>query len=179
MKTTISLFLITFFIQMSAFAQTIDKLDENYGFEIFKFGTSPDNYSGKLKEDTSNLYKHQGVSGYSYTGKEMEYLYNVKTKEVDLTFYNKQLMCIQVEFPETFSLVDYNVILTNLQKLYGNGFDFATSGRDISQSVGRIWVGKKVDMEIHRLYYTKTSEWNAYIILQEKAIAQKRKTDEF
>jgi hypothetical protein len=178
LKTTISI-IVVFFIQSYAFTQTIDKLDEKYGFEILKFGTSPDYYLGKLKEDTTNLFKNQGISEYTYMDSDMGYVYNVKTKKVDLTFYKNQLMNIQIEFSETFSINDYNTVLSALQKLFGDGIDCAVNNPDLSKAMGRKWTGKKVDMEIHRLFYNKTSELSGYISIHEKALEQQRKTDDF
>ena len=179
MKTKISLILIAFFIQCYSFAQTVDKLDEKYGFKIFKFGTSPDNYVGKLKKDSASLFNRLNVTVFSYIGNDMEYLYNVKTESIDLTFYKNKLMGIQIEFDQTFSENDYNNILKNLQELFGDGFNCPTDDTDFSKATGRKWIGKKVDMEIHRLYYNKKAEWSGYICLYEKALEQQRVSDGF
>lgn len=168
--------ILSLLITSSVFSQNVAKLDEKYGFKTFKLSASPSLY----KIERSSLEdSNPNITEYNYTGTDLNYLYTVKTRGTTLTFYKNKLMSIQVFFPDNFSESDYNIILYSLEKLFGIGNNCVVNDPTYTNYSGKKWVGKKVEMEILRLYSNKNMKWGGYLLISEKNLQNQRIEDEF
>jgi hypothetical protein len=174
----IRIFIISLIISIPLLSgQSVDALDTKYGFKIFKFGTTPDLSISELIE--SGFNKNPNVTEYRYTGSDMNTLYNVPVIKVKLTYYKNKLMSIMVDFGTTFSEGNYDLVLYSLQQLFGEGNNCITDDSYFTQATGRKWVGKKVSMEILRMYAPKQSAWCGYLLIVEQSLEKQRISDEF
>lgn len=159
-----------------SYGQSVDQLDSRYGFKSLKLGTVPNPANSVLIESWDS---NPNITSYRYQGGDIESVYNVPVKNVDLTYYKNRLMSIQVSFQNGFSESDYDRILYSLKQLFGGGDNCNVADPDFSLSFCRKWIGKKVDMEILRLYYQQRNMWTGYLVIVEKSIQQQRIRDDF
>lgn len=134
--------------------QTNDKLDARYGLKIFKLKSNPSAYKGKLKRVyRSGLPK--GVETYNYTGGDVTKVSGVAIEEIDLTFFNSQLMSIYIQFVDDFfNKEEYETMLGQLQYIYGDGHRPNNVKIPYYTTVGhRLWRGKKYFfIEVNRIW---------------------------
>lgn len=169
--TFFSLFIVLFNL---SFGQSVEKLDAKYGFKNLKLGTLPNkSYLIKINDQDKN----SNIKDYTYTGDNIRTLFTVPIKNIELSYYKNRLMTIYIQFNFGFSQSDYDIILYSLQKLFGDGYKCRINDPDISISSGREWNGKKVEMEIHRLYFNKI--WSGYMIVVSKSLQLQKMNDEF
>ena len=101
-----------------SFGQSIADLDLKYGFKQFKFGITTKQVSN-IKKNKDQWDKNPNISEYIYTGNDLNYLYDVKVKEISLTFYKNKLYAIMISFGSSFieyTDSEYNLVQYSLEK---------------------------------------------------------------
>lgn len=173
--------LIVLGLSNSTFSQTISQLDSKYGFKHFIFNTPPSKYKSEITK-TSSWDPNSKIAEYEYTGGKLNDLFGVPVTKISLTYYEDKLASIQIQFgdiDEEFKQDQYERVLYSLQKLYGQGNSMSVSDQDFILYGGRKWLGKKVTMEVLRLYYKPARSVSGYISISEKSLHEKRISDEF
>jgi hypothetical protein len=139
-------------------AQSTKDLDEKYGFRHFKFGSSPSQISN-IRKQKDQYSKNPLVTTYDYVGKDIEYVANVKIKNISLTFYDNKLASIHVDLKdvtkEEFTAAEYKHVLIWLEQVYGKNWKLPLNEDGICLN-GAIWAGEKVNLELLRLDFSKS-----------------------
>lgn len=175
--TTLIILIITGF----AFSQTTAQLDTKYGFKHFVFNTPPSRYYGEITK-SSSFDPNSKITAYEYTGGKINDLFTVPVTKATLTYYESKLASISIQFGDIdkeFKQDEYERILYSLEKMYGKGNSISLSDQDFVLYGGRKWVGRKVTMEILRLYYEPAKSISGYIHISENSLHEKRIRDEF
>lgn len=163
------------------FSQSTAQLDTKYGFKHFIFNTPPSKYKTEITKSQS-WDPNSKITEYEYTGGKMNNLFGVTVDKIKLTYYENKLANIQIQFGNLdteFKQDEYERVLYSLQKLYGQGNSMSVNDQDFILYGGRKWVGKKVTMEVLRLYYKPGNSVSGYISISEKSLHEKRISDEF
>ena len=176
MKIYIYLLIVLFSFSNQAFCQSIEKLDEKYGFKGFKFGSPPDLTVSKKIEGKD---KNQNITTYLYTGEELKQLYNAEIDLIKLLYFKSKLMKIFVQFKTPFLASEYKIVLSSLQQLFGEGIACTSDDPRLSTLNGRKWIGSKVEMELNHFYYEEKSDWYGYLVLESKSIEKLSLDDQF
>ena len=164
-----------------SFSQTTLQLDNKYGFKHFELNTHPLKYKTEIDKVTS-WDPNSKVTQYEYSGNDISSLFGVFVSKVSLTYYDNKLESIQVTFGDTeksFTEDEYERVLYSLQKLYGQGNPIDLSHPEFTLLGGRKWIGKKVTMELLRLFYKPDGSTGGYIQVTENALHKKRISDDF
>lgn len=170
-----------FTISTLCFSQTTTQLDSKYGFKHFVFNTPPSKYKEEIIK-TSSWDPNSKITKYEYTGTTINDLFGVQVTSVSLTYYENKLADIQIYFGGInmeFEEDEYERVLYSLQKLYGKGNNLILSNQNFILYGGRKWVGRKVSMEVLRLYHKKNESIGGYVSISEKSLNEKRIRDEF
>lgn len=163
------LILLCLLLVSTIFAQNAGKLDSNYGFRNFKFGTEVSNISNIKR--TNNVLNN--MDEYIYIGNEIQNIQEVKISRVVLYFFKNKLAVIGVDFgwDEEYTQSQYNQVNYGLQNSFGK-----TSINCIGQSNTLncdIWMGKEVKLEHNRITGNSGSVIG-YLIFEEQNLRQKR-----
>jgi len=168
--------LILFGLSIQSIGQSVEKLDEKFGFKSFKFGSPPN----KEKSIIVNSWeKKQNIETYQYTGNDMDQLYGAEIEAILLEYFNNKLISIMVVFKSPFLESDYKPVLFSLQQLFGNGGNCISENPEFSNSSGRKWIGEKVEMELLNFLDKKNSNWSGYLAVTNKSLQRQRLNDEF
>ena len=169
----LQIFLILFFSNF--WAQNIEKLDNNFGFRKFKFGTD----ISQIKNIKNNNSKFNNMDEYIYEGNDITDIQNVKISRINLYFLNKKLAAIFIAFgwendynSEQFSQVTYG-----LENSFGKPTASNCKG-EVSLLNCNIWMGKKVKLE-HTRSRTKDNYLFGLIMFEELNMRQKRINSDF
>jgi len=180
MKIFIIIFL---YLYNLSFGQSIADLDLKYGFKQFKFGITTKQVSNIIK-NKDQWDKNPNISEYIYTGTDLKYLYDVKVKEISLTFYKNKLYSIIISFGSPFieyTNSEYNLVQYSLEKTFGTVWN--SPSNETGQIIkGSIWSGNKVTLEHLMLNFSKENGGNqkvGYVHLYENSIQKLRLKDEF
>lgn len=153
----------------------MQKLDDNYGFRSFKFGTD----ISQIKNIKNNNSHFNNMDEFIYLGDDISSIQNVKISRISLYFLNNKLAAIAITFgwekdytSEQFSQVSYG-----LENTFGIPTANNCSG-DISLLNCNIWMGKKVKLE-HTRSRTKDNYLFGLIMFEEQNMRQKRINSDF
>ena len=175
-KILYSLITIITFSYSDLSAQSVNQLDTKYGFKSFKLGTAPN----KLNSNKIDSWdKNSNITKYKYSANDMDELFTVSVNRVIPTYYKNKLMSILIDFNDTFSESDYDIVLYSLKNLFGSGNNCVIDNSDYTNYIGRKWVGKKVEMDFFKLYTNENNKWGGYISITEKALQKQRINNEF
>lgn len=166
--------LLFFSILLNISAQSITKLDTNYGFRQFKFGT--DLSSFKNIKNANN--KVNNMDEYIYEGNDIKSIQEVKVSRVNLYFFNSKLAAIAVDFGwnNNYTEADYKQVNYGLETSFGKSPNRCV-GQENTLNCD-IWLGKKVKLEHNRIK-TATDSVIGYLIFEERDVRQKRIDLEF
>src|SRR5580700_6454472 len=120
MKYVYALILVIVLIH-SGGTQSLERLDANNGYRIFKFGMSPGQFhSLTLKQTRTHV---RGVVFYDYTGKDITEFNNVNIAGITLGFYNNRLYLIGVDFGTInteYTKRQFGLVHENLEANFGS-----------------------------------------------------------
>ncbi|MBT2558973.1 hypothetical protein J7E24_14355 [Hymenobacter sp. ISL-91] len=130
------------FVVFACDAQSVAALDAKYGFRQYKFGLSSSMIAGlvKLKKDP---YDNKYIVKYQKKDEDLM-VGPYKLKNITYEFYKDKLMHIQLEA----DMVNSNGILELLQRLYGHPTQVLDGTKTKSDTNGREWFGKKVELSV-------------------------------
>ena len=115
------LVILFLFVNLLGYGQSIDNLENNNGFKIFKLNSPLSSWSNNLRfiENKGGFSTYEYIRSYS-ADKTVFSLFDYKVKSVNLTFENstKKLKKISLDFGETLSVQYLKVLGLRLQKLY-------------------------------------------------------------
>lgn len=104
------------FVSFNVYSQDLNNLDNKYGFNKFKLEESIDVNKQNLKFISTS---EDGVQQYEYLKSDDIKVFNVPVRKVNLFYYERKLMKIQIIFNSlTEKSEDY--IFTELRRLFGN-----------------------------------------------------------
>lgn len=151
--------LISFLISNLIFGQSVNDLDIKNGFRHFKLGSSPSQIKNIVKQE-NQFSKNPNVVAYDYVGNDIDYIFNVKVDEVNLSFFKNKLFSIRVSFgnleqSQDFEVYEFNSILYALERTYGTDWVRPKNDEGIILN-GAIWDGKNVRLELLRLDFSKS-----------------------
>lgn len=123
-KSTLLLLLL---ISISGFAQNLSNLDEKYGFNKFKLGSSIQSYN----KDLEFLFpdKKTGTKYYKYIKKDISIFGYTNIDQIGLGFYKDKLYTIDIVLNPNGNDDMYLSILSKLKGLFGYPTTI-TSGSD-------------------------------------------------
>ena len=144
------LFLIVF-TQNIATCQTLKKLDQQNGFNKFKFGMLTSQFQNQLKETTDSSPLKQ-VKYYHYIGEDSLFLYGVKIETIELAFVNNKLYMIGVHFgslTRAYTAKEQNQILDGLKSSFGTDSHNCSNAKKADWNILNctIWDGERVRLE--------------------------------
>lgn len=173
MKTRFTQIILLLFFS-NLFSQSINRLDLNYGFKTFKFGTDISKLTNI--EDANNIVNN--MNEYIYVGDDINKIQEVDISRISLYFYKNKLSAIGISFGwnENYTLDEYNRVNYGLNNSFG---------KPTTNCIGQsntlncdIWVGNKVKLEHNRIN-GESGKIIGYIILEEKNMRQSRINSDF
>jgi hypothetical protein len=99
------------------FSQNLENLDDKYGFNKFKLGSSYQSYSKDLEFQFSD--DETGAKAYKYTKKDISIFGFSKVNEINLVFYRDKLYTININLIPSYSDDMFSTILSKLKDLFG------------------------------------------------------------
>lgn len=124
MKKTI-LMLIVVFLTLSVFAQSVERLKKENGFQEFKFNSKPTDYK--------NIYykKSVGSDKIYYLTEYQKKPFGLACTQIDLVFYKEKLYEIGIYYKDGGESY-YNMLKAELEKMYGPSKEMIVKlGREI------------------------------------------------
>ncbi|MEX2234139.1 MAG: hypothetical protein WD824_18375 [Cyclobacteriaceae bacterium] len=159
---------------ISASGQNIQNLDQKYGINIFKLGSTFSTYSGDC---TFEAEGKDGVKYYQYSKWFNIKIFNSSAgKEVKLGFYKDKLYTVSIDLL-LLNDDEYNSLLRDLESLFGDGIPGPSSEM---YDYRYFWKTEKTYLGLEK--YSCKSSYNACktnIFIVSSKIAQEIKSDGF
>ena len=153
---TLTTFLFNIIFLTSAFSQNIDKLDQENGFDKFKFGDNLSKWENQLEYKGVMSASFNIENNYVYKGSCCQEIFGYPVMDIIITFKNDLLVMIQIDLEQfqgefyvksdelaVWRVDDFEKINSELTKLYGESLELDGIPQ---QKVVNYWQGKKVAM---------------------------------
>ena len=111
------IFLLLLIKSVYGFSQNLENLDDKYGFNKFKLGSSYQSYSKDLEFIFSG--DQPDIKFYKYTKKDISIFGFSKISEIHLGFYRDKLFNIDIDLNPTYNDDMFTTILSKLKDLFG------------------------------------------------------------
>lgn len=177
----INFIIICLLLSLNSNSQTIERLDNNYGFKKFIFGSSP---SSIQNIKTYRVYGNKKFfKNYIYTSTDILTFSGIRIYRIELNFYKDKLFQISLRMDQgnsEYTELNYEIVMTTLEANFGKNNatcePFPTSFGKIINCA--IWDAKKVKLEHTRVLLTDLGVVTGSLLFTEKNIKQQQELDE-
>lgn len=143
-------FIVLIFLSLSitALCQDLSNLDNKMGFNKFKLESSYDLYKSQLNYRLTGQDK---VIYYDYNGNDINSVFNVFVKRINLGFYKNMLYTISIDFI-TVDKEDETILQNELQELFGRQRISYNSSSSIGEYDWAMqWESKNVILQLDKI----------------------------
>ena len=154
MKTKLSILFLLFPLTV-VFSQNLIDHEKKNGFKQFKLRSTPEQIEN-IEKIENQYSKNPLIKEYKYVGNDIKAIFNVDIKDIKLNFFKDKLFAITIEFGDEekeFTDEDFKLISYALEETYGKDIKNAKTDENILK--GSVWIGKKVTLELVKLFYVE------------------------